>query len=69
MQPLMRFLDYGEYGGAPLLGVRGIPIICHGSSSAHAVKNAIRKAVESVQAGLDDHIAEEFAGHAAPPAA
>jgi glycerol-3-phosphate acyltransferase PlsX len=69
MKPLMRFLDYGEYGGAPLLGVRGIPIICHGSSSAYAIKNAIKKAVESVYAGLDDHIAEEFAGHAAPPAA
>lgn len=63
--PLMRFLDYSEYGGAPLLGVRGIPIICHGSSTPTAIKNAIRKAVESVQAGLDEHIAEEFAGSAA----
>lgn len=69
MKPLMRFLDYGEYGGAPLLGVRGIPIICHGSSSALAIKNAVRKAVESARAGLDAHIAEEFAGHLAPPAA
>ncbi len=66
--PLMRFLDYSEYGGAPLLGVRGVPIICHGSSSPSAIKNAIRKAVESVQVGLNEHIAEEFAGHVAPPA-
>lgn len=62
MKPLMRFLDYGEYGGAPLLGVKGVPIICHGSSSALAIKNAIRKAVESAQAGLSAHMAEELAG-------
>ncbi|HEV8118625.1 MAG TPA: phosphate acyltransferase PlsX, partial [Thermoanaerobaculia bacterium] len=35
-------LDYSEYGGAPLLGVKGCVIICHGRSSAKAVKNAIR---------------------------
>ncbi len=37
-------LDYAEYGGAPLLGVNGISIICHGRSSAKAIKNAIRLA-------------------------
>ena len=63
LRPLIRFLDYGEYGGAPLLGVRGVPIICHGSSTAPAIKNAIRMAVESVRAGLNAHIAAEFAGH------
>lgn len=62
MKPLMRFLDYGEYGGAPLLGVKGVPIICHGSSSPLAIKNAIRKAVESARAGLNEHVAEELAG-------
>jgi glycerol-3-phosphate acyltransferase PlsX len=61
MKPLMRFLDYGEYGGAPLLGVKGVPIICHGASSALAIKNAIRKAVESARAGLNEHVAEEMA--------
>jgi len=40
-------LDYSEYGGAPLLGVRGVVIICHGRSSAKAIKNAIRVAAES----------------------
>lgn len=67
MKPLMRFLDYSQYGGAPLLGVKGVPIFCHGSSSANAIKNAIRKAVESVRGDLSAHIAAEFAlsGHKA----
>lgn len=69
MQPLMRFLDYSEYGGAPLLGVRGVPIICHGSSSALAIKNAIREAIESVRGGLNEHIADELAGQGPAPAA
>ncbi len=38
-------LDYAEYGGAPLLGVNGVGIICHGSSSAKAIKNAIKLSV------------------------
>ncbi len=66
LKPLMRFLDYTETGGAPLLGVRGVPIICHGSSTGSAIKNAIRKAVESVQAGLSDHIAAEFSQRESP---
>ncbi|HHY05833.1 MAG TPA: phosphate acyltransferase PlsX [Clostridia bacterium] len=37
-------LDYAEYGGAPLLGVKGLSIICHGSSNAYAIQNAIRVA-------------------------
>ena len=41
-------LDYSEHGGAPLLGVKGVSIICHGSSKADAVKNAIRAAAECV---------------------
>jgi glycerol-3-phosphate acyltransferase PlsX len=62
LAPLTRFLDYGEYGGAPLLGVQGVPIICHGSSTPLAIRNAIRKAVESVEGGLTEHIAAELAG-------
>ncbi|NLI13280.1 phosphate acyltransferase PlsX [Pelotomaculum propionicicum] len=45
---LQKRLDYAEYGGAPLLGVNGVSVICHGSSKAKAVKNAIRVARESV---------------------
>jgi glycerol-3-phosphate acyltransferase PlsX len=61
IKDLFRFLDYSEYGGAPLLGVRGISIICHGSSTANAIKNAIRVAVQSVEVDLSRHIGAEFA--------
>src|SRR6266852_4148373 len=37
-------VDYSEYGGAPLLGVKGVSIICHGRSNGNAIKNAIRVA-------------------------
>lgn len=55
------FLDYSQYGGAPLLGVRGVTVICHGSSPANAIKHAIRVAVHSVNVQLDQHIGAEFA--------
>lgn len=42
-------IDYSEYGGAPLLGIQGIGMICHGSSNPKAIKNAIRMANEAVQ--------------------
>ena len=43
---LRKRVDYSEYGGAPLLGVKGVSIICHGRSNANAIKNAIRVAAE-----------------------
>jgi len=49
-------LDYAEYGGAPLLGVDGVSIICHGSSTARAIKNAVRVAAESVENRLVESI-------------
>jgi glycerol-3-phosphate acyltransferase PlsX len=61
MHDLNRVLDYSTYGGAPLLGVRGVSIICHGSSSPNAIRNAIRVAVQAVRAGLSQHIGAEFA--------
>jgi phosphate acyltransferase len=61
LRELVRVLDYSEYGGAPLLGVRGVSIICHGSSSPNAIKNAIRMALLAVSSGLNQHIAAEFA--------
>jgi glycerol-3-phosphate acyltransferase PlsX len=61
MGRVLRFLDYSEYGGAPLLGVRGISIICHGRSSPAAIKNAIRVAMQSVDSHLTQHIRDEFA--------
>lgn len=54
-------LDYSEYGGAPLLGVKGCVIICHGRSSAKAVKNAIRFAAEFSRRGLAERIQSSIA--------
>lgn len=49
-------VDYSEYGGAPLLGVKGVCIICHGSSNANAIKNAIRVAKEFYEGGVNNKI-------------
>jgi len=62
MQRVFKVLDYSEYGGAPLLGVRGVSIICHGRSPARAIKNAIGVAAQSVESQLSQHIAAELAG-------
>jgi phosphate acyltransferase len=51
-------LDYSEYGGAPLLGVRGGCIICHGRSNANAIKNAIRVAAEFSAGKVNEGIEE-----------
>jgi phosphate acyltransferase len=60
-------LDYAEYGGAPLLGVRGAYLIGHGRSEARAVANALRAARAYVAADLDAKISEDLA--AGPEAA
>src|SRR5579863_5177946 len=49
-------LDHTEYGGAPLLGVKGVCIITHGSSNANALKNAIRVAAEFAERKINDSI-------------
>lgn len=54
-------LDYSEHGGAPLLGVQGVSIICHGRSSARAIKNAIKKAVQAAESGMNAHIGKRLA--------
>ena len=51
-----RRIDYTEMGGAPLLGIDGAAIICHGASPVKAIKNAVRVAQEWAQAGLNEHI-------------
>jgi glycerol-3-phosphate acyltransferase PlsX len=53
-------LDYSEYGGAPLLGVRGVSIICHGKSNANAIMNGIRVAKEFCEAKINTLIEEEL---------
>ncbi len=55
-----RMLDYSEYGGAPLLGVNGVSIICHGGSTPKAIRNAIRVAVQSVTSSMVEHVARDL---------
>ena len=55
---LKKEIDYSEYGGAPLLGVNGVCIISHGSSSAKAIKNAIREAAEFSMHEVNQHIVD-----------
>lgn len=59
---LKKRMDYSEYGGAPLLGVKGVTIICHGRSNANAIKNAIRVAAEYAEGHVNQRIEEELAG-------
>jgi glycerol-3-phosphate acyltransferase PlsX len=55
-------VDYSEYGGAPLLGLNGICIICHGRSNAKAIRNAIRVAKDFAEGGINQRIATELNG-------
>lgn len=61
LKGLKKKLDYAEYGGAPLLGVDGGFIICHGSSKAKAIKNAVRVAKEFTEQKVVEHIREQIA--------
>lgn len=54
-------VDYAEYGGAPLLGIDGVGIICHGKSSSQAIKNAILEAAEMVKRNINRDILESLA--------
>jgi len=54
-------IDYSEYGGAPLLGVRGTAVIGHGSSNPNAIKNAIRVAAELCRSKVNEKIDRELA--------
>ena len=54
-------VDYSEYGGAPLLGVRGVCIICHGGSNPNAIKNAVRVAAEFAEGRINEKIERELA--------
>jgi phosphate acyltransferase len=53
-------MDYSEYGGAPLLGVNGGAIVCHGRSNAKAIKNAIRVARDFAASRIDVKIREKI---------
>ncbi len=60
LKDLKKELDYSEYGGAPILGVRGAVVKMHGSSEAKAVKNAILKAIPYIQNNVVDIIHDEI---------
>jgi phosphate acyltransferase len=53
-------VDYSEYGGAPLLGINGVGMICHGGSSAKAIKNAIRFAHDYARKGVNEKMTEKM---------
>ncbi|WP_347487897.1 phosphate acyltransferase PlsX [Desulfoscipio sp. XC116] len=60
LKKLGKKLNYSEYGGAPLLGINGVAIVCHGSSKSLAIKNAVYRAKESVENGLISAISDRL---------
>jgi len=54
-------LDFSEYGGAPLLGVDGVVIVCHGRSDSRAISNAIREALRFISSGVNEKIESALA--------
>jgi glycerol-3-phosphate acyltransferase PlsX len=64
---VFRVLDYSETGGAPLLGVGGVSIICHGESSPSAIKNALAIAASAVRSDMVKHSARDVRGVEAVP--
>ncbi|NWF92065.1 MAG: phosphate acyltransferase PlsX [Syntrophaceae bacterium] len=57
---LEKRLDYSEYGGAPLLGINGNCVICHGASNAKAIMNAILLASNLAKSRLNEHLTREL---------
>jgi len=53
-------VDYAEYGGAPLLGINGVGMICHGGSNVKAIKNAVRFAHDYAKGGVTEHVSEKL---------
>jgi glycerol-3-phosphate acyltransferase PlsX len=64
LRRLKRRTDYAEHGGAPLLGVDGVALICHGGSNAMAMKNAVHVADRFAQIGLDKELTAAVAKYA-----
>ena len=61
LRKVIKRLDYAEYGGVPLLGVKGSAIISHGRSNARAIKNALRVARQTAETNVAGAIAEDLA--------
>ena len=57
---IIRKMDYAEYGGAPVLGINGVGIVCHGSSSARAVKNAVKMADHYAEQHMPERLTQYF---------
>ena len=53
-------MDHSEHGGAPVLGVRGIVIKCHGRATARTITNAIKLTAAFIKDKLNDHIVDEL---------
>lgn len=62
---LKKRMDYEQFGGAPLLGLNGNVVICHGRSTRVAIKNALRVAVELAQSNISEQVARYFESHMA----
>lgn len=60
LKRMMKKLDYTEYGGAPLLGLKGIVIKTHGSADANAVKNTIKQCVNLVETKVIEKTSEKI---------
>ena len=60
LKSLWRKIDYAEYGGAPLLGVKGVSLVCHGSSRAKAIENAIRVVCQCVGSNFVEELSKAF---------
>jgi glycerol-3-phosphate acyltransferase PlsX len=67
LRRMRRTFDYAEYGGAPLLGLNGLVVICHGSSSAKAIKNAIWSAANGAEHHVNQHIIDALASYKPAP--
>ena len=61
LERIFRVMDYSETGGAPLLGVNGVSIICHGGSTPKAIQSGIRVAVQALRTNMVAHMARELA--------
>lgn len=66
LKSALRDMDYQEYGGVPLLGINGVAIIGHGSSSPLALSNMIKRAVEMVRKDVNGTIQKALATAASP---
>jgi glycerol-3-phosphate acyltransferase PlsX len=70
LKAALKDMDYEQYGGVPVLGVNGVSIVGHGSSSPKAIRNMILKGVEVAKTQLNTHIERAIAeaAKAVPPA-